>query len=51
MIVTVAQSLEFTEEDGEQFIELLRHASQSVNPASETYAEPLSNLLSRAKVV
>lgn len=51
MIITVAQSLEFSEEDGKQFIELLRHASQSVNPASETYAEPLSNLLSRAKVV
>lgn len=51
MVITVAQSLEFSEEDGIQFIELLRHASQSVNPASGTYAEPLSNLLSRAKVV
>ena len=51
MIISVAQSLEFSEEDGKQFIELLRHPSQSVNPASETYAEPLSNLLSRAKVV
>lgn len=51
MIVTVAQSLEFSEEDGKQFIELLRHATQSVNPTSETYSEPLSNLLSRAKIV
>lgn len=50
MIIKVAQTLEFSEEDGKQFIELMRHASQSTNPASETYAEPLSKLLSNAKI-
>nr|DAI70559.1 MAG TPA: hypothetical protein [Caudoviricetes sp.] len=50
MIIQVAQTLEFSEEDGKQFIEILRHATQSVNPSSETYAEPLKNLLNSAKI-
>lgn len=50
MIIQVTQTLEFSEEDGKQFIEILRHATQSVNPSSETYAEPLKNLLNSAKI-
>ena len=50
MIIQVAQTLEFSEEDGKQFIEILRHATQSVNPSSETYADPLKNLLNSAKI-
>lgn len=50
MIIQVTQTLEFSEEDGKQFIEILRNATQSVNPSSETYAEPLRNLLNSAKI-
>jgi len=50
MIIEVTQKLTLTEEDSRDFIDLMRQAIMSSDPSDKRYAEPLSFLLSKAKV-